>query len=491
MKYLVTSGEMKACDKNTIERIGIPGPVLMERAALAVRDEIRKQNKNTVLIFAGTGNNGGDGLALARLLCEDGMRVTVCIVGDENKATEQWKLQKAILDSFEIKYKSDIGYEEYDLYVDAFFGVGLTRAVDGKYAELINECNKKDGIKVAVDIPSGVNADTGEILGCAFEADITVTFAFEKRGLYMYPGCTCAGKIVLADVGISELGFCGHFPQMYTYDEDIRELLPERAQDGNKGTFGKVLIIAGSVNMAGAAVLAAKACYRAGAGMVKVMTCEENRTILQQAVPEALFGTYECLQSSLEWADVVAIGPGLSQSREAADVLEYVLKFTSSEQSLLVDADALNLIADNDFLKNALSKEGKSGKNIVLTPHVGELSRLTGRTVSELKKDLSKAGMKFSEETNCTVVCKDARTFVCGHNKEKIFMNICGNSGMATAGSGDVLAGCIAGLMAQGQDPYTAATVGVYAAAVAGDRAAQKKSEYAITAGDIVENLMQ
>jgi len=488
MKYLVTAEEMGRCDRNTIEKINIPGPVLMERAALAVCREITGlENVRTVLIIAGTGNNGGDGLALARLLCEEGMDVSVCIIGDESRATNQWRLERRILSSYPVNFISIPDNPEYNVYVDALFGVGLKRPIEGDYAKVINACNERGGIKVAIDIPSGINPDDGSVMGCAFKADITVTFAFAKRGLFMYPGCGFAGRVVTAPVGITELGFEGKLPEMFYYDEPLHELLPERDKAGNKGSFGKVLLIAGSVNMAGAAVLSAKACYHAGAGMVKVLTPEDNRVIMQSTVPEALLGTYDDFEKSEMWADVIAIGPGLGVNKEALKILGRVIGH--SKKSVIVDADALNLLSVNEELAEELSRQGKNGRTIILTPHVGELSRLTGTETAGLKGSLPHHGMNFSKKMNAVVVAKDARTFICAPGK-KICANIRGTSGMASAGSGDVLTGCIAGLLAQKMEAFRAASVGVYACALAGEAAERAKSEYAMTAMDIADNLM-
>lgn len=488
MKYLVTAEEMKKCDSNTINKVGIPGPVLMERAALAVCEEIRRLgNVKSVFIMAGTGNNGGDGLALARLLCEEGMAVSVCVTGDERKATEQWKLERRILSAYPVSFISNPDDSEYNVYVDAIFGVGLRRPVTGDQAKLINACNARDGVKLAVDVPSGISSDDGSVLGCAFRADITVTFAFAKRGLFMYPGSSYAGKVVVASVGITELGFEGGMPGMFYYDEPLPELLPKRDRAGNKGTFGKALLIAGSVNMAGAAVLSARACYHAGAGMVKVLTPKENRVIIQSSVPEALLGTYDELEGSESWADLIAIGPGLGVGGAALEILREVI--CNSTKPLIIDADALNLLAGNVELAEKLALQGKAGRDIILTPHVGELSRLTGISVAELKNSLPEQGRIFSEKINGIVVAKDARTYICAPGK-KICANLRGTSGMATAGSGDVLTGCIAGLLAQGMEAFEAASAGVYASALAGEAAAEAKSEYAMTAMDIADKLM-
>lgn len=494
MKYLVTAAEMKRYDKNTIERTGIPGMVLMERAALAVfrvleehfGESMRSEKK--VLILVGNGNNGGDGLALARLLSEADYDVEVWGIaagpGDVDRASSQWKEQMQILTHYPVNIGGKPLQTEYNIIVDALFGVGLSREVAGLYAEAIEACNAMEGFKLAIDVPSGIHSDTGAVLGCAFQADVTVTFGFVKKGLVFYPGCGYAGEVICADVGITERSFYGEIPEMFCYDESVAELLPKRDPAGNKGTFGKVLLIAGSYNMAGAAVLSAKAAYRAGAGMVKVLTPEENRVILQESVPEALLGTWEDLKESVRWADVIGIGPGLGVSEEVKEILRRVIKETYLP--LLLDADALNLLAQDAELREELSRQGAQGRGIILTPHVGELSRLTGRTIPELKEDLPGHAAKLAGDLHAVLVAKDVRTFTCAEGK-KVCVNLAGNSGMATAGSGDVLAGVICGLLAQGMEAFEAASVGVYLHACAGDAAAREKGEHGCMAMDIAE----
>lgn len=500
MEYLVTAAEMRQYDTNTIEKTGIPSMVLMERAALGAFEVIEERfgkrafasaggffpKRVSVLIAAGMGNNGGDGLALARLLAEADYDVEVWTVGEPGKASPQWISQNNILSHYPVNIGGKPRREEYTIIVDALFGVGLSRKVEGGYAEAIEYCNRQRGFKLALDVPSGIHSDTGEMLGCAFCADVTVTFGFMKRGLAMYPGCSLAGEVVTAPVGITEHSFYGSRPGMFRYDGPAGELLPKRDPAGNKGTFGKALLIAGSFNMAGAAVLGARAAYRIGAGMVKVLTVPENRVILQEAVPEALLGAYSDLEESLRWADVVGIGPGLGQGKDAENVLEKVL--VGSTHPLLMDADALNLLAGSRRLRGMAASCGERGRQMVLTPHAGELSRLTGMAVRELKKDLPGYALKLSGELHAVVAAKDARTFVCSAG-QPVCINTRGNSGMATAGSGDVLAGCILGLLAQGMPSFEAACAGVYAAAAAGEAAAAGKGEYACMAGDIAENI--
>ncbi len=508
MQYLVTAEEMRQYDANTIEKIGIPSMVLMEHAAMAVEACIRARacgqhgmEKIRVLVVAGTGNNGADGLALARLLAQDGpdgkYEVDVWCVGETGRATQQWKAQREILAHFPVRILDMDRMEAYNIIVDALFGVGLSREVTGIWAEAVSCVNRHQGEVIAIDMPSGIDSDTGKVLGCAVRADRTVTFGFCKRGLKLYPGCEYAGEVTTVPIGITPLSFFGREPEMFYLDEPAERLLPERDRKGNKGTFGKLLLIAGSRNMAGAAVLAGRAAYRAGAGMVKLISPEENRIIIQEALPEALYGTPEQLRESLEWADVVAIGPGLGKSHRAKTCLETVIR--ECGKPLLIDADGLNLLSMEDALRQELAGQHRQ---VALTPHVGELARLLhavnaqlmeGRsenaiTAAQLKEKLWEHGRELAEALHATVAAKDARTFICVEG-EPICMNLCGNSGMATAGSGDVLTGIIGGLMAQGMPAFRAACVGVRLHALAGDAVCAQKGEHACMAGDIVEYL--
>ena len=487
VQYLVTAGEMKEYDGNTIDRIGIPGMVLMERAALAAREFIMgRWEAGSALILAGTGNNGGDGLALARLLSEKGWEAEVWCVGNTEKATGQWKAQRHILENYPVDFGSIPKRSEYTIIVDALFGVGLSREVTGEYAKAVSALREIKGFKLALDLPSGIDTDTGKVWGIAVKADATVTFGFMKRGLGLYPGCELAGEIILADIGINKKSFYGREPGAFTFTEEPATLLPPRAGDGNKGTFGKILLLAGSVNMAGAAVLAARAAYRMGAGMVKVITPEENRAVLQTAVPEALFGTQWELGDGLEWADVVVAGPGIGKSQSASNNLRQILKY--GKKPLVIDADGLNLLAEDTELQQLLAAQGEKGRKIVLAPHVGELSRLTGIPVQELKQCLDRYGKELAERFHVTVAAKDARTFVC-RERGSFYLNLCGNSGMATAGSGDVLSGAMGALLAQVEDPFMAAAMAVYIHGKAGDEAASRMGLRGCMAGDIAEAL--
>lgn len=485
MEYLVTAGEMKKYDSNTIERIGIPSMVLMERASMAICEQIVKRfpEGGTALIAVGGGNNGADGLALARLLAKEGWGVDVWELMQNCSHTTEYEAQLQILRHYPVRISSFFEKKEYTVIVDAVFGVGLSRPVTGEAAEHLDILNRENAFRVSVDIPSGISADDGRILGTAFRADLTVTFGFAKRGLYFYPGASYAGTVVRAQIGIGPESFFGEEPKMYMENCEAAGLLPIRPAEGNKGTFGKLLVIAGFEQMAGAAALAAKAAYRTGAGMVKVICAPENRTIVQGYVPEVLYGFPENLEASLDWADAVVIGPGLGKS-EAAQRLLHMLLLDPQELPVVIDADALNLIAEKEVLAVCLKERCQRKGNVILTPHVGELARLLHMAPEEIKRSPVAACERLIGEYDCTLVAKDARTMVCRRDYP-IFLNTAGNCGMATAGSGDVLCGIIGGLAAQSVEPFRAAADGVRLHALAGDAAKRVLGEHGIMAGDL------
>lgn len=503
-QYLVTASQMKHYDTNTIEKIGIPGLVLMERAALVTVEEIQKncsKPQAKVLVVAGCGNNGGDGLAIGRLLMLQGYRVEIVMIGDRMKCTGETSAQMKILSQYGMSVKDAIESDEYDIVVDALFGIGLSRNVTGIYAEVIERINRMEGFICSVDIPSGVCADDGRILGCAVRADLTVTYGFYKLGQILYEAASYCGKVVCREMGINERSFLGKIPEWFTLCEETgKSLLPVRRAEGNKGTFGKVLVIAGSSHACGAAVLSARSAFRMGTGMVKTVTVTENRDVFLQAVPESMLLTYReaadraeqeqfeaSLQESFAWADAILIGPGIGTGRQAHYLLEKCL--TDSDNPLLIDADGLNLLAENPGLRDLAANTGRSGRTILLTPHIGEFARLYGCSVIQVKENLLQYPLELAKQMHAVIVCKDARTVVTAPDAKEHYLNTTGNDGMATAGSGDVLAGMIAGLLAQNMDGMEAAVCGVYLHGAAGDLAAQKETRHSMMASDIIEQI--
>lgn len=495
MRFLTDGLEMKGMDRYSIETVGIPSIVLMEHAAAAAVSEMRGclEGQPSILIVCGTGNNGADGLAMARLLAEEGRRVRVAVVGNQLKATEEWRIQAKICKNLKIPSVHEPLTAEYiksnriPVVVDALFGTGLSRLVSGPYEEAIAAINQSGATVVSVDIPSGISADTGAVLGYAVKADLTVTFQCEKLGMALYPGKDYCGQTVVRDIGIPKMGCAFAAPKAFTMDEGDLASLPERPPYSNKGTFGKVLVIAGTKNMAGAAVLSGTAAYRSGAGLVRVMTPEENRVVLQTSLPEAILTTYgggelplDLLKEACEWAGAIVIGPGLGQNDRTTSILRYVLQYRRSP--VVLDADALNTISGHREMFEAL------GEDTILTPHLGEMSRLTGVPISHMTVDLPETARSFAEKTGAVLVLKDARTLV-ADGRKRLYVNTCGNSGMATGGSGDVLSGVIGGVLAGGMKPFEAAAYGVLMHSLAGDAAAEQFGERAVMAGDIARRI--
>lgn len=479
---------MKAADSYTIEELGIPSLVLMERAALKVVEELcrREMDLARVLIVCGSGNNGGDGFAVARLLHEKGICADVLFAGKESSLSEECALQKKIAERLGISIFTDLPDGEYTVVTDALFGVGLSREISGRYADIIEWMNRQNARKVAVDIPSGVCARTGRILGTAFRAELTVSMECVKLGCELFPGKAYAGETVAAPIGISKGIFKDNKDVCFTYDkEEIPSLLPRRSADSHKGSYGKVLMVTGSSGMAGACFLSAKAAYSTGAGLVQIYTAEENRQVIQQLLPEAIVSCYDGydgaeLSGLLKWADVVCIGCGLGKSEVSEQLLVHTLK--EADIPCVIDADGLNLLCGHmELLK-------ESSAPLILTPHMMEMSRLTGKSVAEIKADRMTILRAFTGEYPAVCALKDSRTAVAQRGRQT-FLNLAGNNAMAKAGSGDVLAGTITGLLAQRMGAFEGAAMGVFLHACGGDEARKEKGAYSVLARDLTAGI--
>lgn len=530
MKHLVTGTEMKLLDNQTSNHFHVPEVVLMEQAAMGFVQHFFSLNTDFHLrkgiVFCGSGNNGGDGIAIARLLNERGIYTEVCYVPEvyhiQARYSELYSVQKNIYDAynFPVVNISDVSGMPYDFVIDAIFGTGLSRELSHEYIQVINAMNDFSALKFAVDIPSGICSDNGKVLGAAVRCDYTITFSFEKIGHFLWPGNEYTGKLICVPIGITEKSWLNQTPSAIALEWADLCHLPKRMAHSNKGTYGKLLIIAGTKNMAGAAILAAKAAYRTGAGLVKVYTREENRVILQTAVPEAILATYKdaeyetlplqmcgalsdgygeflCqmetedsenvspfweLKEHLEWADAVVLGPGIGTSRLSEELVFEVIK--NVRVPLLLDADALNILSkDTQKLYLLQSKT-------VITPHLGEMARLTGKKISQIQQELINNAVCFAYQYHITCVLKDFRTIIAQETKP-IYLNLSGNNGMATAGSGDVLTGIIGTFLAQGMMPEEAAAYGVFLHGVAGDMAVKKTGTHGMCAQDIIEGLKE
>ena len=555
MDRVISGKAMKKVDTYTIKNIGIPSMVLMERAAMAVTDFILdkgtfkentgyeyRKNIGRVLCLCGTGNNGADGIAVARQLKVKGFQADVIFIGAEEKSTSEWKEQKKIAINCGVNIRawkdiksqvtenSEEAYnniwesilQTYDFVVDALFGIGLTREIEGDFAciiKAVNDCKKKRCTTekrltvVSVDVPSGLDADTGKIMSVAVAADYTITFGVCKSGLILHKGKDCSGRVIVAEIGFPD--------EAYKYGPDRQEIydlireehiahITDRQAYSNKGTYGKVLIVAGSENIYGAAYFSAMAALKTGCGLVRIITHKNNRELLYKMIPEAIIQTYdgsakisdeEVLQAVL-WADVTAIGSGLGTDPVAKDLLEKVMRMTNeNEKSLVIDADGLNIISSDANLKKLYHRK------VIITPHMGEASRLTGVPVKALAEDIIEYGKKYAYENKITMILKDSTSVILGieslDNKcnNRICVNPTGNAGMATAGSGDILTGIVAGVLAGGvniekadremddtpEDKiYLSAAIAAYIHGLAGDKAAKEYGETSMTATDIL-----
>jgi len=502
---IATAQEIRNIDRRAIREFGLPGPVLMENAAAAIMAEMERFFDGLagvkVGILCGKGNNGGDGLALARRLRVRGVPVRVALLASLAELQGEAKLNAEVLRKTDVEViakasprsvEDVIGWS--DILVDALLGVGLSSPLKGSYAAAVDKINRSGRPVVAVDIPTGVNADTGEVMGTAVRADLTVTMALPKRGLVLHPGASCAGEVRVADIGIPPQVAEQENIGVSLLDADtVSGTLAGRARDAHKGDFGHLLVIAGSLGKAGAAVMAARGALRSGAGLVTVAAPMGLVPVIQQQVVEAMcmpaaesidgtlgMGAEEEIIRAAARMSACAVGPGLTTHNETVRVVRTLVR--SLAVPMVIDADAVNALAGNlDALKKARAPR-------VLTPHPGEMARLLGTTADDVQRDRIGTAQRFARTHGAVVVLKGAGTVVATPAGEA-FINTTGNPGMATGGTGDVLTGVIGSLLAQGYGPIEAACIGVHLHGRAGDLAAKEKGEAGMIAGDVIEKL--
>lgn len=504
---VVTANEMRQIDEQTIHGIGIPGIVLMENAGGAVAAAIQKHFSECrrVAVVVGKGNNGGDGLVVARKLALAGLSVQVILVSPSNEFTGDALINLQIAQNLNLPISQVLSQpeldllqpqiSEYDLIVDAILGTGLRGAVRGFVASVIACINESGAPIVAIDLPSGLQADTGAIEGVCIEASYTVTIGLPKRGLLIHPGADTTGKLEVADIG---------FPRNVveslkvrvnlTQSDDASKLIPPRYCHSHKGTYGRVFVAAGSAGMTGAATLTSQAAYRVGAGLVTVGIPKSLNPILEAKLTEvmtlplseadaqtlALDAGSKILEFVERTESILAIGPGLSQHPETVALVHNLIR--ECERPIVIDADALNALAKSTKLLSYLPPQ------TVLTPHPGEMARLIGGTVFEVEGDRIAIAQQFAREHDVTLVLKGAPTVVASGNG-RVWINSTGNSGMATGGMGDVLTGVIAGFMAQQSSSLDAAILGVYLHGLAADIAAETIGVHGLMAGDVLDAL--
>lgn len=497
----VTSiSEMRMLDKRAVEQFGILEPLLMENAGQAVCQVIAREcggAGKTFAIFCGIGNNGGDGLVIARKLHSNGALVQVYLLGDPQKFAGAAKLNFEIvsrlsiviqrLESADAASKAVCGC---DAIVDAIFGTGMTRDVEGLHREVIEMINASGKPVFSVDIPSGVHGDTGQIKGAAVKADYTITFGLPKIGNLLFPGYELGGKLAVSHISFP--------PEMYADDALKIALntpipLPPRPKDGHKGTFGDVLFIAGSATYFGAPYFAAAAFLKAGGGYARLAAPKSIISVIAGKASEIVFvpqmetlngsiafeNKYELLELA-EKADMVVIGPGMSLHEETQRLIRELAQ--EIRQPLLIDGDGITAICQE---KNLLEKRQAA---TILTPHVGEMSRLTGVSVNDIQAEKIPLLQRTAKMLNAIIVLKGAHSLI-GYSDERVFINMSGNSGMATAGSGDVLTGTIAAMYGLELSIEGAARKGVFVHGVAGDFAAERVGEDGMTAQNILDSL--
>ncbi len=471
---------MRAADACAIERLGIPGYELMARAAGAALAELRRRwpAARRLCVLCGAGNNGGDGYVLARLARAAGLQVRLVAAAEPKRLKGDAARAHADYIAAGGVAAAAADFDDADVIVDALLGTGLDREVASPHRELITAANEAGRPIVALDLPSGLHADTGRVLGVAIRADLTVTFVGAKTGFWLGAGPEVTGALCCDDLDIPPQAFAGMTPELRLIgDAQLGRALPRRSRLAHKGSHGRVVIVGGGPGMPGAVRLAAEAALRAGAGLVTVLTHPSHATALVTARPEVMchgVADAPAAQPYLDGADVVALGPGLGQSEWARGLFAAVVARPGLR---VVDADALNLLA-------ALPS---CAEDWVLTPHPGEAARLLGRSNAEIQQDRLDAVRTLAARFGGVAVLKGAGTLV-AHATAVPWVCDAGNPGMATAGMGDVLTGVVAGILGQCRDPLLAAAAGVLVHARAGDRAAAG-GERGLLATDVLAEL--
>ncbi len=490
-----STAQMREIDRAAAELGGIPGIVLMENAAISCIKHMGDDlSEKKVAVFCGKGNNGGDGFAIARHLLNMGVETAVFLVcGSEfsgDALTNYEILSKMGADISEIFDDDCLKYKimSCDIAVDAIFGTGVRGEVTGVAAEVIDSLNKYAKFVISVDIPSGVNGDDGSIAGVAVKADRTVTFGAYKLGMLCFPGADYIGEVFAEKISIPDY-IMNDIDINVTDEAFARSVMPKRHSDTHKGDYGKLFIAGGAKGLTGAPSMAAEAALRCGCGLVSVGVPASLNGVLEVKLTEAMTlplpdsggnlteeATEAIVQKALQ-SDALVFGPGIGRTDAIVKILRAVLK--KSQVPVLIDADGLFALAkDMDMLSEC-------GCNLVLTPHEAEFARLSGYTIKEIKKDRCGLSRRFATEFGVTLVLKGAKTIVTAPDGTQ-YINITGNSGMATGGSGDVLSGIIGAFLARGCKECDAAALGVYCHARAGDKAAETVGEDSLIPSDII-----
>lgn len=504
-QIVLSRAEIYFYDNYTIEKLGIPGIELMENAGRNCTDYIQKnliKSGSRTLIVCGTGNNGGDGFVIARYLHKFGHKVEIMLLGSPDKMSPETSenylkcqnidLPIKIVDSSDELENSKI--YEFDLIVDAIFGIGFKGEVTGWRKDLIEQLNGMNSIRVSIDIASGIDADTGQV-ETAVQADYTLTMAAAKYGHFLGKGRKFTGKLEIIDIGIPKHLFEQIPPQAKLINID-NVIYPARCEFSHKGDYGRVGIIGGSAGFSGAALMAASAALRAGAGLVTIFHPAGREAIFASTLWEAMnyslpetetgFIDFDLVWQKLIQMDVLLIGPGLGTEPKSADFLKKLLQVW--KKPIVLDADALNIISQNRELLKLLKR------NILLTPHLGEFARLSELSIAQVQDNSPLYLTKFCEEYNCTVLLKSATSLYCESkdgNSTELYFNISGNDALSTGGSGDVLAGIITSFIGQGSSIQEAATAGSFLLGITAEKLSLQREPRSIIPTDIVANLFK
>ena len=505
---ILTADQMREADRRTIEDVGIPSIVLMENAGrqvvAAMESFFQGLSERRVAVVCGKGNNGGDGFVVARTLHQRDIEVSVFVVGRiaEIKGDARINIESLGRLGVTVVEIADEGQwelhfseiSEHELIVDALFGTGLKSALSGIYETVIADINSSGIPVVAVDVPSGMSSDTNDLIGACVDATLTVTLGAPKLPLILPPAEGKAGDVVIADIGIPAgiiEGLEGARIELLTR-EQIRALITPRAADVHKGDFGRVLVVAGSRGKSGAAILAAQGALKSGAGLVTVATPRSVLPLVAAYAPEYMTeGLEETADGTVHFAaaehvlglaaDVIAVGPGLGRGEGVATFVRELLD--KSETPLVLDADALNAFADEPA-----ALVGREGRDIIITPHPGEMARLAGCTIADVQADRVGIARDFALTQKVYVILKGYRSILATPDGT-VFINPTGSPGMATGGTGDVLAGMLAAWLAQMLDAEAACRLSVYLHGAAGELADADQGEVSMTAGDLVQHI--
>ena len=486
--YTLGPETIKYADRLAVEKYGIPELTLMRNAAKSCFDFITPHisRENTILILCGKGNNGGDGYELASLLKKAGFTVSAINVFDSVPVTETAKtvFNECEADIFPFcEWESKLS--SADVIIDAIFGVGFYGSIenDSPIGKLILSCNEKDCLRIAIDTPSGINSADGCVGNVVFKAHFTITMAYIKTGMLSYPARDFCGEIKIADIGYPGT-LCDEIPKdaLVPDDEYVNKTIPQRHPNSHKGTYGRLLMYCASQNMTGAGILAAKAALRSGCGLVNIARDKETIRLLQTQLIEPVFSVIsdenaeEEMLALSEKASAILIGCGMVTDKKDRDVLFSLIK--NAKCNITIDADGINSLCENiNILKEAKCTP-------VLTPHPLEFARLTGKTVQFVQNNRITLAKEFAKEYGCVVVLKGAGTVIASPGRETA-INTSGNPGLAKGGSGDVLAGLISSLIAQGLSPFESAAVGCYLHGKAADKLAEIIGEYGLLPSDL------